>query len=251
MSLGFKKIPLFASFAYGLKECARHFKSILPLSVFFFLPELAQSLGWLETKQAMGVATEIYKLAIFFFLLMLSVRLTKPKYAPPTPEGVGLSFLAGEILKWVLTLAGLALGAALLYVWYRISDSPALELFKDKPVFEAIKSYSLWIMGRGVVEIACSALVLGILPFYCFMAFNFFGYIIVDTGAGALQAMALSRRLTHRHFWPLAIFYGLCALLQVMGLWAWIVGAVFTFPVTVLATIYIYRDLAKQAEISR
>jgi uncharacterized membrane protein len=80
------------------------------------------------------------------------------------------------------------------------------------------------------------------------VAVNFSGFFIADEGMGPLEALRASWRLSRGAFWGLTLLYGLILALLLLGFAAWVIGAVFTFPVTLLATIHAYRALRDQEE---
>lgn len=239
-----KKVPVFNSFVYGFQETRKHLKILLPLSALLFVPELLQALGWTGTIQL--IFKEVYKVAAFFFLLLMSVRLTRNADQAVEKKKVGLEFLKGNLLQWGAISVAFVLGAGLLALGYLYTDSPALIILDQADLIQGVKDYVAWLRIRPWVELALTTLVLGYLPYRIFVMFNFFGFIIVDTGAGCLKAFKLSRRLSRGVFWSLTLFYALCAALGYLGFKIYVVGAIFAFPVTVLATVYVYRSLAAQ-----
>jgi uncharacterized membrane protein len=243
-----RPVPVLASFVYGLKQTRRHLKILLPLSALFFLPEALKALGWNGASQALF--SEIYKVAAFFFLLWMALGLTKEKQDAQSAmrqAEAGFEYLKGNAFKWgAMGLATLlSLGALVLI--YVLTASPGLAYFNTgsfSAFFHGLEDYALWLKGRPWIELAWTGAVLGWLPYRVFVMFNFFGYIIVDEGLNAVQALKRARSISDGSFWGLSLFYASCGLAHLAGFSLYVVGAIFTFPITILATVYVYRSLA-------
>jgi hypothetical protein len=241
-----KKVPVFESFRYGFLETKRHLKVLLPLSALFFVPELLHLLGWVGPMQILF--GQVYKVVAFFFLLLVSIRLTGKSGTASEVEREGVEFLKGNVFKWAAMGLGFTFGGGLLAALYLYTGSPALAVLDQASLIHGAKDYVAWLWTRPRQELALTALILGYLPYRVFVAFNFFGYIVVDTGATARVALKSARKLSQGVFWGLTLFYGLCGLAHYLGFRIYVIGAVFTFPVTVLATVFVYRSLASQSE---
>ena len=243
-------VPLGQSFLYGFRETRKHMKVLLPLSALFFLPEALKALGWGGPGQA--VFSEIYKLGAFFILLWMAIGLTKEKNGPQDSAiqqaEAGVEYLKGNALKWSAMALSTALGLSALFLYYLATASPALAFFNFSGLlnfFHGLMDYMLWLKGRPWPELALSVALLGWLPYRVFVMFNFFGYIIVDEGLNAVESLKRARLISQDSFWGLSAFYASCGLAHLLGFSMYVVGAVFTFPITVLATVYVYRSLAR------
>jgi hypothetical protein len=74
--------------------------------------------------------------------------------------------------------------------------------------------------------------------------------LIMDKGMDFWPAMELSRKVVHRHFWPVFGLFCLIFLLVVAGLVTFLVGVFLTLPISVAAVVCAYEDLfgARRAE---
>jgi uncharacterized membrane protein len=236
-----KNVPVFDSLAFGFREFYRHLPALLPLSALFFAPEFSRLAGWGWP----GWASELFKTAVFFALIGRALALTRP--AVEKIQGVaakGRSFAGAEALKWAGMALAVAAGAAmlLLLMAWRSPQWLAAQLVREG--WLRLPQIMLdWWFGQGWILRALSVALAAWLPLRAHVAFNFFGFLIIDEGLGPFEAIRASMALTKGAFWGLSFLYLICLALVLLGLAAHVVGAVFTFPVTLLATIYAYRDL--------
>ena len=244
-----KNVPVFESLAFGFREFYSHLPALLPLSALFFAPEFSGLAGW----EWPSLAGELFKTAVFFALLWKALALTRP--AVEKRQGVaatGRSFAGAEAIKWAgmaLAVATAAVMLALLMAW-RSPQWLTAQLAREGWMHLPQVALAWWFSQGWILRLAALALAAW-LPRRAQVAFNFFGFLIIDKGLGPLQAIRASMALTKGAFWGLASLYVICLGLVLLGLAAHVVGAVITFPVTVLATIYAYRSLADQAAVKK
>lgn len=90
-----------------------------------------------------------------------------------------------------------------------------------------------------------------ILPgIYLLVAWKFTYPLIVDKGLDFWTAMRVSRKIITKHWWK---FFGLvivCALINLAGLLALIIGIFVTSPITIATLLYAYEDVVGQVKIS-
>ena len=100
----------------------------------------------------------------------------------------------------------------------------------------------------GVFELLTIA-ILFILPIlYCALRFYFFGYFIIDQGAGPIESFKRSAQLTKGQLWPLFLLFLALLGIILLGLVALLVGILVAYPVAILATTYVYRKLLETQE---
>jgi len=78
--------------------------------------------------------------------------------------------------------------------------------------------------------------------------FQFFPCFIVDKKIGPLEALKRSSKITRGSKWNLFLFGLLVMLINLAGTLFFIVGLLFTIPVTMLAYIFVYRKLLSQTD---
>jgi uncharacterized membrane protein len=124
----------------------------------------------------------------------------------------------------------------------------------DKPRFSDLFSYHnlffkyffanvLFILG------VCVGLMLLIVPgFILLIKCQFYGYLVVDKGMGPLESLKRSFAITRGNFWNLALFdllvLGICSL----GILAFLIGLFVALPITLMATVFVYRFLIEKSE---
>ncbi len=75
------------------------------------------------------------------------------------------------------------------------------------------------------------------------MQFYLSTYLVIDRGATPMQALKASSAITQGAKWDLGIFTTVSALINLGGLLLLGVGVMVTLPVTILASVHIYRTL--------
>lgn len=240
------QVKVFESLAFGFREFWGHVPALLPLSLFFFVPEFSGMAG----KAWPGWAVQPWKALVFFGMLFTALKRTgAARERTRAAASTGKSYAKAELIKWMLiglsVLGAFSLmsltAAALSPQW--MSSAISARGWMDLPF--ALKD---WWLNQNLFW-KCVSLALFIwLPLRAHVALNFFGFLIVDKDLHAIPAIRASIELTRHSFWQLALLYLLCLGLDLMGLAAYVIGAVFTFPITLLATIHAYRSLVSVAE---
>jgi uncharacterized membrane protein len=83
-----------------------------------------------------------------------------------------------------------------------------------------------------------------ILPvFWVVTVYQFIYLFIVDKRMDFCPAMEASRAVISKDFWGFLVFWLACALLNLLGVLACIVGVFVTIPITMVATVAAYRDV--------
>jgi uncharacterized membrane protein len=77
---------------------------------------------------------------------------------------------------------------------------------------------------------------------------QFAGYLVVDKNLGVVEALSQSWQMTRGNIWKLFFYCILLALINILGFIALIVGLLFTVPLTMLATAFVYRKLLLQSK---
>jgi hypothetical protein len=242
-----KEVPILPALVWGFQELRRHLKILIPMSLLFFIPEFSERFGYAW----MLWAQEIYKTIFFFVLLLRAIELTKPKDEKPN-RGQAQAFATGEILKGLAQGLATLWGAGLLFLWMKFRNPAVLDgLFKGgwslSQIWQDGKDLWAWWQTLALWEKGLDLCLLLVWPLEAHVLFNFFGYIVAEEGLGGIEALRESVRLGRGAQFQLLIFYALCATSVALGVKLYVVGAVFSFPATVLATIYVYRSLREQS----
>jgi uncharacterized membrane protein len=72
-------------------------------------------------------------------------------------------------------------------------------------------------------------------------------YLVIDKGLGPVKALEESWRITKGHKWQLFLFSLALIGLNILGLLALVVGVLVTIPVSMLASVHVYRKLEHSA----
>jgi hypothetical protein len=67
--------------------------------------------------------------------------------------------------------------------------------------------------------------------------------LIIDKRLDFWPAMELSRKVVHRHFWPMAALIGCVVAVGMSGLLVFLVGVFLTLPLAVALCVYAYEDV--------
>jgi uncharacterized membrane protein len=155
--------------------------------------------------------------------------------------------VAGAVVDWILS-ALVSMGVVAFYL-------------KAHDNTDAVSLSSLWhphpfwnyFAATIVVGIAIVlGLLLLIVPGIIFaLMFMFATIIVIDRERGPIEAMKESMRVTRGYKWSLLGFALVLALLNVLGLLAFVVGLLVSIPVSLLAFMHAYRTLAGRAVPSR
>jgi uncharacterized membrane protein len=88
-------------------------------------------------------------------------------------------------------------------------------------------------------------LVLLIVPgLYALATFCYYGFRIIDVERNATEALSDSATITRGERWHILGFIGVLLLLNILGVLLLIVGVVVTLGISLIATAYVYRQLA-------
>lgn len=77
------------------------------------------------------------------------------------------------------------------------------------------------------------------------LKYQFFGYLIVEKGMSPMDALRQSGKMTYGKKWFLLLFWIVLFFLNVLGAIVIGIGLLVTIPVSLLATMYIYKKLSK------
>jgi uncharacterized membrane protein len=75
--------------------------------------------------------------------------------------------------------------------------------------------------------------------------FSFSPLIVIDTKMGPVASMKESYAITKGNFWHLFVFWIVIGLINLVGVILFGIGLLITVPVSVFASIHVYRELSK------
>jgi uncharacterized membrane protein len=192
--------------------------------------------GWETMKKNLGFFIPAFIITgiILFFLEFLS-ELFKTGFFIS-----GMFQIAGKIVLIIFVLGYIK-------VSLKLCDGQPIgpaDLFKSANLFFeylAASMLSAVAVLFGFIFFLVPGIILGIM-------FQFYGYFIVDKGAGPIEAMKRSCDITRGMKWQLFLFGLLLALLNFAGFLALGVGIFTTLPAGLIASAYVFRKLSAQNE---
>jgi uncharacterized membrane protein len=153
-------------------------------------------------------------------------------------EGYGL-------LGFIFTILSFIIRIGYTKIFLKIYDG-------DKPEFtEIFKSYALFWKYLGLTILLVLSVGLGlvllIIPgIYIALRLSFSSLILVDTNIGIIDSMKESWRITKDHISKLFLFWITIALINIAGVILFGIGLVASVPISLFASIYVYRELTKK-----
>ena len=78
------------------------------------------------------------------------------------------------------------------------------------------------------------------------LKYQFFGYLIVEKGMSPMEALRKSGNITYGKKWFLLLFWIVLLCLNILGAIVAGIGLLVTIPVSLLATVYIYKKLSEK-----
>lgn len=75
--------------------------------------------------------------------------------------------------------------------------------------------------------------------------YSYYSFVIFDKNSGPVASLKESFRITKGYFWKLSGFFALTFLLILLGVLALGIGFLVTYPVSLLASAYVYKKLTE------
>lgn len=155
---------------------------------------------------------------------------------------IGVSALVLVILGSVGIIVGPLLGGLFWYFLKRVRGQQAQ--LSDAFAGFNLEFLQLFLGGLVVAVLTSIGWLACALPgIYLGIAWKLTLPIIIDRRIGFWQAMEVSRRVVTRHWWNVFLFAIVCGVINFCGALLCGVGLFVTFPLTVLATTFLYDDL--------
>lgn len=194
------------------------------------------SRGWDLTKQHFGLVVGVLAFSFlvnFFFSAVLNA----------TEDSMPLSLLANLI---VLLVSGLLYLGALAIAFKLYDGKPAVfaDLFSQP---DKVLRYVVASILYGLIVFA--GLLLLIVPGIIWaIKFQFFNYFLVDRNLSALESLQASGKLTTGHKWRILLFNLAAGLFNLAGALVFGIGLLVTIPVTMFASVGVYRWLLQRVQ---
>ena len=156
------------------------------------------------------------------------------------------------IIGWILFFADLALTLLLAMGLVKISlnfcDNKKGKFSDLLSQYRLLPKYLLaFIVFHLIISVG---FILLIIPgIFLMIKLWFWDYFIIDKKMGPIEALKKSWNITNGHVLRLFLFFAIIIGINMLGAFALLVGLFITFPVTMVATAFVYRKLLTQTEL--
>lgn len=147
-----------------------------------------------------------------------------------------------SIIGWV---AQVVTGIGVVVISLKYVDRKKAELKDLYQHYNLLLNYFLGNLLYGLIVIA--GLILLVVPgIYFAIKYQFFSYFIIDRKMGPWEAIKASGKITDGVKWKLILLGIVFAGIMILGVLAFGIGVLVAWPVTSLASAYVYRKLASR-----
>jgi len=196
--------------------------------------------GWKATKEHL-----VFLVSLIVGIFILNVGLG---YAEKLFEPAGNN-LMGFVFSVVSLLVGFLISIGLIYITLKIYDENKAtykDLLEPAPL--------LWrFIGASVVYllIVIAGFILLIVPGIIWaIKYKFYKYALIDEKLGIMDSIRKSGDITKGEKWHIFLFGLVLGLLNLLGALVLLVGLFVTIPITIMATVYVYRKLLHRELVS-
>lgn len=192
--------------------------------------------GWRLLKKNMGniLVLEIIGLVVVFLATFLcALILQRVPYIGNT-----LNNFADLVIQVFVSIAAINIGL-------KIVDGKDFDV---SSLFEKFDIGGKYFIGLILYQIAVVlGLIFFIIPGLVIMIrCGLFGFFIVEKNAGALESLKMSWNTVKGASWKFFLFQLALLLLNILGFICLLVGLFFTLPVSLFASVLVYRSLSRQ-----
>lgn len=199
--------------------------------------------GWETFKKRPGILIGAFALTMLIpsipGILVPSPEVA-PGVPPPPPTTAELVAALASLVLGIFTAMGMTTLA--LRAHDDIANVTIGDLWNPQPFWRYLGAQFL-----AAIIIFVGLLLLIVPGFIAALGLIFVPYAVIDRGAGPINALKESWRITNGNKWQLFLFGLVLIGLNLLGLLALVVGLLVTAPITWLAVTHAYRTLASQA----
>jgi uncharacterized membrane protein len=197
-------------------------------------------------SEAVKYGWETFKAKAGFFIgLTLAIALITaiPDYI------IGKVFSEGivrTIFELLMRVVGLFLGMITTRISLDLYDTGDTDLSKIGQLLPKLPAYLGGKILYGLMVLVGLVLLIipGIIVSYMFL---YVGYLILDRDLGPIEALKVSKTVTDGSKMQLFLFSLVIAVINIIGAILLLVGLFVTIPVTLMASVYVYRQLSPKA----
>lgn len=197
-------------------------------------------------KKAISQGLELYKkhfkfvLGVYLIIILISSGRFLVNFTNGNNQLVELSL----IVNLVLGILSIVVSIGVAKVWLNVIDSKELkfsDLFKE---YQYFFSYLLASIVNGIL-VLIGFIALIIPGIFFALRYQYYLFVMVEKKTGAMESLYLSEKVTRGNLTNLFLFDLLVLGINILGLLCLVVGLFITVPVTTLASVWVYRQLAK------
>jgi uncharacterized membrane protein len=212
-------------------------------------------------KEAIKFGWEIAKKKILFFVLLLILAWGGPvalEFLFRLPAVIIVAITKNKFLIFSIILVFLGkLARVLLYLIFDLGLIKISLKFCDnkEPKFSDLISQYKLVFRYFVASILQGLIVifgflLFIIPGIIFLIrFRFYNYLIVDKNSKIVESLEKSWEITKGNTWNLFLFYLLLGLINILGVFALIIGLFWSIPTAMIAEAFVYRKLSSELKV--
>lgn len=143
-----------------------------------------------------------------------------------------------NVISWIVNVI---IGMGLIKITLDFIDGKKPKI-RDLFYTKNFVSYLIASIVRGIIVFA--GILLLVIPGIIFsLRLQFATYLVIDKGMGPIDAIKESWNKTRGNTWNLFLFWLLILLVNLAGLALLLVGLLFTVPLSMVATAFVYRKL--------
>jgi membrane-anchored glycerophosphoryl diester phosphodiesterase (GDPDase) len=200
-------------------------------------------------KEAIRFGWEIAKKKIKFFIplliLVFGVSFLLDYFSDYTKKE---SFLISFLLTIIGVVLSVIFSLGLIKISLKICDG------KEPKISDLFSQYRLFFryLFASILKnlIALLGFILLIIPGIIFsIRLGFFDYLIVDKNSKIIESLKKSWEITKGNVWNLFLLYILLGLINLLGVFALIIGLFWSIPTTMIAETFVYRKLSSELKV--
>jgi uncharacterized membrane protein len=200
-------------------------------------------------KEAIKFGWEIAKKKIKFFIPLLILVYGLPAFLNSLSDLVKKeNFLISFLLNVASSILSIIFSLGLIKISLKIYDN------EEPKISEIISQYKLFFryLFASILKslITLFGFILLIIPgIILSIRLGFFDYLIVDKNSRIVESLKKSWEITKGSTWNLFLLYFLLGLINLLGVFALIVGLFWSIPTTMIAEAFVYRKLSSELKV--
>ncbi|MDD5083808.1 MAG: hypothetical protein PHT88_02610 [Candidatus Moranbacteria bacterium] len=193
-------------------------------------------------SEALGFGWAMVKEKFLFLLAIIVVSgvfAVVPDVIDNFTDNQGVLFF----MQVVSVVLGFVIDAGLISVMLSLYDGRAVKIADIFSQYPITFRYFVANVVYGIMVFA--GLLLLVIPgVYLALRYQFYKYFLIDKRTDVVESLRESARITEGHKWQLLRFALVILAVNLLGFLALIVGLLVTMPLSMLATVYVYRKLS-------